>query len=85
MNRWQQPYIVISLCRVLWTIEHGTVASKQAAGEWALGVLDSEWSGLVRQALADRPDPVDRWYLAAEPADVERTRGFVRYVSRSRS
>ncbi|HEY7602857.1 MAG TPA: aminoglycoside adenylyltransferase domain-containing protein [Gaiellaceae bacterium] len=85
MNRWQQPYIVISLCRVLWTIEHGTVASKQAAGEWALGVLDSEWSALIQRALEDRPDPVDRWYLAAEPADVERTRGFVRYVSRSRS
>ena len=68
-----------------WTIEHGTVVSKQAAGEWALAVLDPEWSGLIRQALADRPDPVGRWYLAAEPADVERTHAFVRYVSTSRS
>jgi predicted nucleotidyltransferase len=85
LNRWQQPYIVISLCRILWTIEHGTVVSKRAAGEWALGVLDPEWSPLIQHALDDRPDPVGRWHQPAAAGDVERTRAFVGYVSRSRS
>jgi hypothetical protein len=85
MNRWQQAYIVISLCRVLWTTEHGTVVSKRAAGEWALGALDSEWSPLIRRALDDRPDPVARWHQAAVPGDIERTLEFARYVSNALS
>lgn len=85
MNRWHWPYIVISLCRVLWTLERGTVASKRAAGEWALEVLDPEWTPLIRKALDERPDPVGRWYQPAAPEDVERTLDFVRYASSRRS
>ena len=86
MSRWHWPYIVISLCRVLWTMEYGTVVSKRAAGEWALGTLDREWAPLIQKALDDRPDPIGRWYQPAAPEDVEQTLAFVRYAaSRSRS
>ena len=39
-NRWYGPYLVLGLCRVLWTIEHGTVVSKQEAGSgrWASSI-----------------------------------------------
>ena len=85
MNRWHQPYIVISLCRVLWTMEHGTVVSKGAAGAWALGALEPEWGPLIQQAIDDRPDPVGRWYQPAADEDVARTLAFVRYASSARS
>ncbi|HEY7691731.1 MAG TPA: aminoglycoside adenylyltransferase domain-containing protein [Gaiellaceae bacterium] len=85
MNAWQQPYIVISLCRVLWTAEHGTVVSKRAAGEWAVDALDSEWTALIRRALDERPDPVARWHRPATAEAVERTLEFVRYASSARS
>jgi predicted nucleotidyltransferase len=85
MNRWQQAYIVISLCRLLWTMEHGTVTSKQASGEWGLAALDPEWRPLIRQALDDRPDPAGRWQTPADPEDVARTLAFVRYASSVRS
>lgn len=75
MNRWKQVYAVITLCRVLYTLEHGVVVSKRRAGEWA-GERLPEWRDLIDAALADRPDPVGRWYTAADPAAIDRTRRF---------
>jgi hypothetical protein len=75
MNRWKQVYAVVTLCRVLYTLEHGVVVSKRHAGEWARGRLP-EWRDLIDAALADRPDPVGRWYTAADPAAIDRTRRF---------
>jgi predicted nucleotidyltransferase len=85
MSRWKQPHLVLSLCRILYTIETGTVASKRVAGEWAIRELDPEWRSLIRQALDDRPDPVGRSRQWAEQPDVARTLDFVRYASSARS
>jgi predicted nucleotidyltransferase len=84
-NRWYGPYLVLGLCRVLWTIEHGTVVSKQEAGERAIGELDPEWRSLIQASLDDRPDPVGRWYAPAPPGEAERVLAFVRYASKARS
>lgn len=80
MSRWLQPYLVLTFCRLLHTLEHAKVVSKRVAGEWALGALDAEWAGLVRRALDDRPDPWLRVYQPAEPADIRRTLAFVDYA-----
>ena len=32
MTRWQQPYLVLTGCRILYTLETGEVASKRASG-----------------------------------------------------
>jgi predicted nucleotidyltransferase len=83
MSRWKQPYLVLTFCRLLHTLAEGLVTSKREAAEWALARLDPEWSGLIRAALADRPDP---WRRVREPAAadaVERTLAFARFVSRS--
>jgi hypothetical protein len=77
MNRWRQPYIVVSFCRMLHTLETGRVASKREAGEWALKALDSRWTSLIRRALDDRPDPVVRVH---QPADAEAIDGTVAFV-----
>ncbi|MGZ4351943.1 MAG: aminoglycoside adenylyltransferase domain-containing protein [Gaiellaceae bacterium] len=76
-SRWQQPYLVLSFCRMLYTLAVGEVTSKRRAGEWALRALDARWSGLIRRALADRPAP---WRRVYEPAGAEAVEETVRFV-----
>jgi hypothetical protein len=64
-GRLQEPhyqrYIVLTMCRVLYTLEHGTVASKPAAARWAREALGQRWRGLIDRALgvgSDSEDPV---------------------------
>jgi hypothetical protein len=76
-NRWAQPYIVLSVCRVGRTLEGGTIVSKAAAGAWALATLEPRWRWLIRGALDDRPAPWTRVHEAASPEAVEATLAFV--------
>lgn len=66
MVQWQQPYLVLTLCRILRTIACGDVTSKRVAADWAVANLDARWAPLIRRAVADRHD---RWARALEPAD----------------
>ena len=80
MSRWEQPYLVLTLCRLMFTIATGRVGAKREAGDWALGALDAEWASLIRQALADRADP---WGRVRQPAEQElagRTVAFADYA-----
>jgi hypothetical protein len=81
MSRWKQPYLVLTFCRLLFTLATGGVAAKPEAGEWALGVLDEKWACLVRQALAERADPWERVDQPAERDLAERTLVFADYVA----
>jgi hypothetical protein len=81
MSQWKQPYLVLSFCRVLHTLDRGEVTSKGRAAEWALRSLDPEWRPLIQRALEDRPDPWGRVHRPADPAAVERTLAFVDYAS----
>jgi predicted nucleotidyltransferase len=59
---WAQRYAVSSLCRMLYTLETGEVASKQASLEWAKHALIRAWHDLIQQVLDDRAlgfDPGD--------------------------
>lgn len=82
-SRWKQPYLVLTFCRLLHTIEVGVVASKRQAGEWALQALDPEWASLIQQALDDRPDPWKRVRQPADPKLVARTLEFADYAASS--
>ncbi|HXK15164.1 MAG TPA: aminoglycoside adenylyltransferase domain-containing protein, partial [Gaiellaceae bacterium] len=81
MSRWKQPYVVLTLCRALHTLETGTVCSKREAGEWAKRALDPEWRDLIQQALDDRPDPWGRTKQDSTPILVARTRAFADAVA----
>jgi Domain of unknown function (DUF4111)/Nucleotidyltransferase domain len=50
---WAQRYAVTTLCRMLYTLETGEVASKPAALEWAKEALPPTWNDLIQQALDD--------------------------------
>ena len=81
-NGWKQPYLVVTLCRVLRTLACGDVVSKDAACAWALRELDPRWHPLVRNALEVRPEPVRRYYEPADPALRRETIAFADAVSR---
>lgn len=46
-----QAYAVLTMCRALFTLEHGTVASKPVSARWAREKLDESWSELIEQSL----------------------------------
>jgi hypothetical protein len=56
------PFVVLTLCRLLYTLATGSVASKPAAAHWAELTLPSRWSGLIgrattgQHATADEPE-----------------------------
>ncbi|HEX5688615.1 MAG TPA: aminoglycoside adenylyltransferase domain-containing protein, partial [Roseiflexaceae bacterium] len=47
-----QPFAILSLCRALYTLEHGVVASKPVAASWAQQVLDVRYMEPIAWALA---------------------------------
>lgn len=53
-SRNYQSYVVLSLCRMRYTLETGAVASKRRAAEWALRTLPEKWHSLIERALVDR-------------------------------
>jgi predicted nucleotidyltransferase len=69
-NRWAQPDVVLSYCRMLHILETGRIASKGAAARWARLALDPTWMG--------RPGPSLRFRRRADPDEFRQTLEFVR-------
>lgn len=68
-----QPYAVLTMCRVLYTLEFGTVASKTVAARWAQEPLGDGWRDLVADALA--------WHQGDPSGDVRRTVDVIAYTT----
>ena len=75
-SRGYQSYTVRTMCRILYTYEHGEIVSKPAAAAWAKQNLDHEWIGLIERAWEGRQTPG----LEALPEDINRTLDFIRYT-----
>ena len=65
-------YAVLSVCRALHTLRHGTIATKPMAARWAATALDACWHPLIAWAATDPTDPAG--------ADVEAAQAFIRYA-----
>jgi len=74
---WTQRYAVEASSRMLYTLEHGEVVSKQDALGWALEALLDEWRNLIEQVREDR---LVQWNEPARPGSVDRAVRFVEYV-----
>jgi predicted nucleotidyltransferase len=71
-----QAYAVLTMCRMLYTLDCGDVVSKPAAARWAIATQDARWAPLIERALGwRRDDEVDR------TGDVPETRALIRYVA----
>ena len=75
-TRGYQSYLVLTMCRVLYTLRHGAVVSKRAAADWAQETLGARRSPLIERAWAGRREP----RRAATPEDVNATLDLIRHT-----
>ena len=47
-------YTVLTMCRALHALQHGTIVSKPAAAKWAQAELGEPWSQVIQRSLAQR-------------------------------
>lgn len=71
-SREYQAYAVLSMCRALYTLQHGNVASKPNSARWVQTALDQRWIALVEQALA--------WPQEPQPDQFNETLAFIHYT-----
>ncbi len=64
-NIGYQSYTTLTICRMLYTLQLGTIGSKPTAARWAQEALDPRWAPLIAWALTD---------------DLEETRAFIAYA-----
>jgi hypothetical protein len=77
--RGYQSYIVLSLCRILYTLQEGEVVSKRYAVRWARENLSDRWENLLSEAWQGRHHPE----LPSSPKDIKETMEFIRYALES--
>jgi hypothetical protein len=53
-DREYQAYAVLTMCRILYTLQHARVVSKPSAARWAQDALDAHWQPLIQRALVWR-------------------------------
>ena len=75
-KRGYQSYCVLTLCRMLYTLKHGKIASKPAAAKWALENLDPKWRLLIERALIGRQTP----NLEADSEDISGALSMMHYA-----
>ncbi len=78
MVAWQAFWVGLC-CRILHTLETGTVASKKAAMTWAQAALEPNWRGLIARAQAVRKGDDEQAARSADPAEVALTHEFATY------
>jgi hypothetical protein len=74
--RGYQSYIVLSLCRILYTLQNDDVVSKAAAAQWARETLDTRWTPLIDSAWDGRHNS----NCDAFPEDIQGTQEFIRFA-----
>ena len=75
-KRGYQSFFVLSLCRMLYTLKHGKILSKQDAAVWAMHNLDPYWMPLIERALIGRQHPD----IDAKAEDIEGTLQMMRFT-----
>lgn len=53
-QRDSQIFVVLTLCRMLYSLATGSVASKPQAAAWAMRELGEPWAALVKRSLAQQ-------------------------------
>lgn len=71
-----QSYTVLSICRILYTLELGDIVSKAKAARWAQETTGARWAGLIDRAWMGRQQPV----LPASSEDINQTLEFVSFA-----
>ena len=56
-TRGSQAYVVLTLCRMLYTLATGQIVTKRVAATWALATLEARWRLLIERAWVGRHNP----------------------------
>jgi len=67
-----QAYTVLTMCRIQYTLHHGTVVSKSVAVEWAIANLDKKWTSIIEGARA--------WPQNSEFLDMRSVQAFIQHT-----
>jgi hypothetical protein len=70
--RHYQAFAILTMCRALYTLEHGTVPSKPVAAQWARETLPPPWPALIARAL--------HWRSDHTPDDMAEMLSMIRYT-----
>ena len=68
----EQPFAILTMCRTLYTLEHGVVASKRVAAQWAQQAIGKQWTALIECALA--------WPHDTESSQLASTLSLIQYT-----
>ena len=71
-SREYQAYAVLTMCRALYTLEHGTIVTKPVAARWAQDTLNRRWAACIERALA--------WPRGPQPDELSQTLDLIRYT-----
>lgn len=67
-----QPFAVLTMCRALYAIRHGRLASKELAANWAVDELPGRWERLIREAV--------QWRDGKDIGSVDETVAFMESI-----
>lgn len=68
-----QAYAILTMCRALYTLTHGTITTKSQAARWAQQNLDPKWTPLIVQGLT--------WRHGTELHSLDKTLNFIRHTT----
>ena len=71
-----QTYTALTVCRILYTLHSGTIASKPVAARWAQETLGEPFTSLIERTWFGRHNPG----LAAPSEDIIATLDLIRYA-----
>lgn len=67
-----QAYAILTMCRALYTLHHGTIVTKPMAARWVQERLDGGWISLVQRAVS--------WKSDVQMDCLSETLDFIRYT-----
>ena len=70
-SRAYQAYTILSMCRAVYTLQYGFVASKTDSAQWAQKTLGRRWKALIGHALA--------WPKGEQANEMGETVEFIRF------
>ena len=75
-HRGYQSYIVLTLCRILYTLEVGDVVSKLKSASWAKDVVGEKWKPLIESAWEGRHHS----QIPPDGDEIRQTQDFIKYM-----
>jgi hypothetical protein len=75
-HRGYQSYIVLTLCRILYTLQVGEVTSKLKSASWTKESTGEKWKTLIDHAWEGRHHS----QLQADKEDIRQTLNFIKFT-----